>query len=44
MQRPTKQWEGEDEVKNQVVALKDMTTGEQQSLSIADAIKFMRGE
>ena len=35
---------GEDEVKNQVVALKDMTTGEQQSLSIADAIKFMRGE
>ncbi|MBO5947081.1 MAG: histidine--tRNA ligase [Alphaproteobacteria bacterium] len=35
---------GEDEAKNQVVALKNMTTGEQQSLSILDAIKVVRGE
>ena len=35
---------GEDEAKNQVVALKNMITGEQQSLSVADAIKIVRGE
>ena len=34
---------GEDEVKNQVVALKNMTTGEQQNVSVADAIKVLRG-
>lgn len=35
---------GETEVKNQVVALKNMTTGEQQTLSVADAIKMIQGE
>ena len=35
---------GEDEVKNQVVSLKNMTSGEQQSVSILDAIKLVRGE
>ena len=35
---------GETEAKNQVVALKNMATGEQQSLSIGDAIKVVRGE
>ncbi|MBQ8294217.1 MAG: histidine--tRNA ligase [Alphaproteobacteria bacterium] len=35
---------GETEVKNQVVALKNMVTGEQQSLSVADVIKMVRGE
>ncbi|MFQ6702664.1 MAG: His/Gly/Thr/Pro-type tRNA ligase C-terminal domain-containing protein, partial [Alphaproteobacteria bacterium] len=35
---------GEDEAKNQVVALKNMTTGEQQSLSILDAVKMVQGE
>ena len=35
---------GEAEAKNQVVALKNMATGEQQSLSIGDAIKVVRGE
>ncbi|MBP3397703.1 MAG: histidine--tRNA ligase family protein, partial [Alphaproteobacteria bacterium] len=34
---------GEDEVKNQFVALKNMTTGEQQNVSVADAIKVLRG-
>ena len=33
---------GEDEVKNKVVALKDMTTGNQQTLPIADAIKLVK--
>ena len=35
---------GETEAKNQVVALKNMATGEQQSLTVADAIKVVRGE
>ena len=35
---------GETEVKNQVVALKNMATGEQLCLSLADAIKVVRGE
>ena len=35
---------GEAEAKNQVVALKNMATGEQQSLSIGDVIKVVRGE
>lgn len=35
---------GETEAKNQVVALKNMATGEQQSLSIGDVIKVVRGE
>ena len=34
---------GESEKENQVVALKNMTTGEQQSLSVADAIKMVLG-
>ena len=33
---------GEDEVKNQVVALKNMQTGEQQSVSVMDAIKTIK--
>lgn len=32
---------GEDEVKNQLVTVKDMTTGNQQTISLADAIKIM---
>ena len=35
---------GETEAKNQVVALKNMATGGQQSLSISDVIKVVRGE
>ena len=35
---------GESEKENQVVALKNMTTGEQQLLSIADVIKMVQGE
>ena len=35
---------GEAEAKNQVVSLKNMATGEQQSLSIGDVIKVVRGE
>ena len=35
---------GEAEAKNQVVALKNMATGGQQSLSIGDVIKVVRGE
>ena len=34
---------GESEKENQVVALKNMTTGEQLSLSVADAIKMVLG-
>ena len=34
---------GEDEVKNQTVSLKNMQTGEQQSLSVADVIKVALG-
>ena len=34
---------GEDEAKNQVVALKNMQTGEQQSVSVADAITIVLG-
>ena len=33
---------GEDEVKNKVVTLKDMATGNQQTLPIADAIKLVK--
>ena len=33
---------GEDEVKNQVVALKDMCSGAQQNLTISDAIKMIK--
>jgi histidyl-tRNA synthetase len=33
---------GEDEVKNQVVALKNMQTGEQQRVSVMDAIKTIK--
>ena len=33
---------GEDEVKNNVVAVKDMATGDQQTLSLADAIKLVK--
>ena len=33
---------GETEVKDKVVALKDMTSGEQQSISLADAIKLVK--
>ncbi|MBO7656463.1 MAG: histidine--tRNA ligase [Alphaproteobacteria bacterium] len=33
---------GEDEVKNKVVAVKDMSTGNQQTLSLADAIKMVK--
>ncbi len=35
---------GETEAENQVVALKNMATGEQQSLTVGDAIKVVRGE
>ena len=34
---------GEDEVKNKVVAVKDMKTGNQQTLSLVDAIKLVQG-
>ncbi len=34
---------GEDEVKNQVVAIKNMLSGEQQNLSVVDAIKMVKG-
>lgn len=34
---------GDDESKNQIVALKNMTTGNQESLSVADAIKVIKG-
>ena len=34
---------GEDEVKNKQVSVKDMGTGEQQTLSVVDAIKFVAG-
>ncbi len=34
---------GEDEVKNKQVSVKDMATGEQQTLSVADAIKLVTG-
>ncbi len=33
---------GEDEVKNKLVALKNMTTGEQQAVSVADMIKIIK--
>ena len=33
---------GEDEVKNKVVTVKDMSTGNQQTLSLADAIKMVK--
>ena len=33
---------GEDEVKNKVVGVKDMSTGNQQTLSLADAIKMVK--
>lgn len=33
---------GEDEVKNKVVAVKDMSTGKQQTLPLADAIKMVK--
>ena len=35
---------GGSEKENQVVALKNMVTGEQQSLSVVDVIKILRGE
>jgi histidyl-tRNA synthetase len=34
---------GEDEVKNQAVSVKDMATGQQQNLSLADAVKALLG-
>ena len=34
---------GEDEVKNKQVSVKDMATGEQKTLSVADAIKLVAG-
>ncbi|MBO7508974.1 MAG: histidine--tRNA ligase [Alphaproteobacteria bacterium] len=34
---------GEDEAKNNVVAVKDMATGDQRTLSVFDAIKLVRG-
>ncbi len=34
---------GEDEAKNKVVAVKDMKTGQQQTLPLGDAIKLVRG-
>jgi histidyl-tRNA synthetase len=34
---------GEDEVKNKQISVKNMLTGEQQTLSVVDAIKFVRG-
>jgi histidyl-tRNA synthetase len=33
---------GEDEVKNELVALKNMTTGEQQAVSVEDMIKIIK--
>ena len=33
---------GEDEVKNELVALKNMTTGEQRAVSVADMIKIIK--
>lgn len=33
---------GEDEVKNQIVAVKNMQTGEQQNMSVADAVKMLK--
>ena len=33
---------GEDEAKNQVVALKDMTSGQQQTLTLSDAVKLLK--
>ncbi len=33
---------GEDEVKNQLVALKNMTTGKQQSVSVVEAVKTIK--
>ncbi|MBO5696038.1 MAG: ATP phosphoribosyltransferase regulatory subunit, partial [Alphaproteobacteria bacterium] len=33
---------GEDEVKNQIVAVKNMQTGEQQNMSVADAVKMFK--
>ena len=33
---------GEDEAKNQVVTLKNMTTGQQQTVSLSDAIKLLK--
>ncbi len=33
---------GEDEAKNQVVTLKNMTTGQQQTISLSDAIKLLK--
>ncbi len=33
---------GDNEVKNQLVALKDMKSGNQQSVSVADAIKMVK--
>ena len=35
---------GEDEVKNQVVALKDMATGTQSSMPLTDAIKLIKSK
>ncbi|MBR2011974.1 MAG: histidine--tRNA ligase [Alphaproteobacteria bacterium] len=34
---------GESEKENQVVALKNMSSGEQQTLSVSDAVKFLQG-
>lgn len=33
---------GEDEAKNQVVALKDMTSGQQQTLTLSDTVKLLK--
>jgi len=33
---------GEDEVKNQKITVKNMTTGDQQSLSLSDAVKMLK--
>ena len=33
---------GEDEVKSQQISVKNMATGEQQKLSVADAIKLLK--
>ncbi|MBO5834151.1 MAG: histidine--tRNA ligase [Alphaproteobacteria bacterium] len=33
---------GEDEAKNQAVALKDMTSGQQQTLTLSDAVKLLK--
>ena len=35
---------GEDEVKNNVITLKDMNTGEQKTISLNEAIKIIKGE